>query len=369
MAGLFGGETGNPKNTAASDLNRTKGAGIAAVAGKVPQNYFDKIIEWSRSGEPRLSSREQFLYNRNKNMGEIAGGEFYDYLAPFRDPSLVNYKPTPREQQRQSVNDEVFANYHNGETVLNMEDFGDVINNGIYASVNYIRATPVNTLSTLAKRHADIIETCCNAAGVEPTPEILDWYRSIDDNNDILSISRIQYDNMNKHFNENVTRQIEGICSKFPNLRNDANFIYNLFGDGTKTDFDIAFFAEKFADEMSAKTEAGNLFPIVLGLRTKAKRYEELRHQGASVSEAYIQSDLDSTRGVLTDTLGQFIPLLGITGGAVNSLLEDAEDVFRERKEDINWRNAGKELLYGLFITAASESIAGVKVICSLVAA
>ena len=303
-------------------------------------------------------------------MGKIAGGEVYDYFEPLKEwlaeSKNREYKPTHREQQRQRTSDRVFTAYCNGETVLNTEDFGDVINNGTYASVNYVRGTPANTLSTLAKRHADIIETCCHAAGVEPTPEILDWCRSIEDNNDILSISRMQYDNMNKHFNKNVTKQIEDICDKFPNLRDDANFIYNLFGDGTETDFDIAFFAEKFVDELSAKTEAQQLFPIVLGLRTKAKRYEELREQGASVLEAYIQSDLDSTRGVLTDTLGQFIPLLGITGGAINSLSEDAVDVFRGRKEDVNWRNAGKELLYGLFTAAASESIAGAKVAYNL---
>lgn len=356
-----------------SDAQKTRYgllSNMGEIAGGEVYDYLAPVKDWikeSKDKEYKPTPREEFLYNRYNNMGEIAGGDFYDYFEKFKNPSLVDYTPTPREKQRQEISDGVFRRYVEGEKVLNTKDFGDVINNGTYASVNYIRGTPANTLSTLAKRHADIVETCCNAVGVKPTPEVLDWYRSIDDNNDILSMSRIQYDNMNKHFNENVAKQVENIFNKYPNLRDDSNFIYNLLCDATEIDWDVAFFAEKFADELSAKAEARKLFPVVLGLRTKAKRYEELREQGASVLEAYIQSDIDSSRGMLTDTLGQVIPLFGITGGAINSLSEDAEDVFRGRKEEINWSNASKELLYGLFTTAASESFAGVKIIYNLI--
>ena len=189
MAGLFGGETGNPKNTAASDLNRTKGAGIAAVAGKIPQNYFDKIIEWSRSGEPRLSSREQFLYNRNKNMGEIAGGEFYDYLAPFRDPSLVNYKPTPREQQMINRSNQIYNSYVNGEEYLNREEFDSNLEYLMVADFNRFRATPAKVTSDVLNMIADGID---ELTGKEKNT-FCDWLRSMENNSEILEKSEKQY--------------------------------------------------------------------------------------------------------------------------------------------------------------------------------
>ena len=217
MAGLFGGETGNPKNTAASDLNRTKGAGVAAVAGKIPQNYFDKIIEWSRSGEPRLSSREQFLYNRNKNMGEIAGGEFYDYLAPFRDPSLVNYKPTPREQQMINRSNQIYNSYVNGEEYLNREEFDSNLEYLMVADFNRFRATPAKVTSDVLNMIADGVDELTG----EEKNAFCDWLRSMDDNSELLDKSERQYSQVD-YDNEFINELVVGTSKELVDTASQA---------------------------------------------------------------------------------------------------------------------------------------------------
>ena len=224
MAGLFGGETGNPKNTAASDLNRTKGAGVAAVAGKVPQNYFDKIIEWSRSGESSVSQKDKLLQNKGAGVAAVAGnGEMYDWAKYIKDffekegtfstpkerdkimkgekilnkpsyeESVYNSKDSksfiPKERDRQDFNESFMETYKEAEQILNKEEFDNNFEALTVASLNRFSATPAKVTSDVLNMAADCIDELTG----EEKNAFCDWLRSMDDNSELLDKSERQY--------------------------------------------------------------------------------------------------------------------------------------------------------------------------------
>ena len=331
-----------------SDAQKTRYgllSNMGEIAGGEVYDYLAPVKDWikeSKDKEYKPTPREEFLYNRYNNMGEIAGGDFYDYFEKFKNPSLVDYTPTPREKQRQEMSDGVFRRYVEGERQLNITDSGNFVYNLANAMTNQFRGTAANTISRFLKREADLINEYSKNANIDLMPELLDWLRSMEDNSDILSISEQQYSNVSyeqQKFKNSINEHIN------KKLEEDVGFLSGIFE--VTIDFDIVKNAKDFVNEISSKAELGAFFPVALYVRSSVNKYEELREEGMPVLPAYINSNISGALHALSEIFGEVTKTPGNVTSALNAFLQEGLDVATNRKEDVDWELICKELTFG----------------------
>ena len=250
-----------------SDAQKTR-YGLLSNMGEIAGEKVDvePIREWfreSKNREYKPTPREEFLYNRNKDMGDIAGGDFYDYFIKFKNPSMVNYTPPYSLKQRikigegvfnaiqgNKINDNsenqapggyipppymkrkiqigegIFHGIQNGEKLLSIEDHGDVLGNMTYAAVNNFIGQALHSVSGLLRMRADYEEatgssfpkefmtTAAGGIGRESYEQIasmekgkLEWMRSLEDGSDYLALAEKQYANGD----EDAKKIVDGI--------------------------------------------------------------------------------------------------------------------------------------------------------------
>lgn len=250
-----------------SDAQKTR-YGLLSNMGEIAGEKVDvePIREWfreSKNREYKPTPREEFLYNRNKDMGDIAGGDFYDYFIKFKNPSMVNYTPPYSLKQRiktgegvfnaiqgNKINDNsenqapggytpppymkrkiqigegIFHGIQNGEKLLSIEDHGDVLGNMTYAAVNNFIGQALHSVSGLLRMRADYEEatgssfpkefmtTAAGSIGRESYEQIasmekgkLEWMRSLEDGSDYLALAEKQYANGD----EDAKKIVDGI--------------------------------------------------------------------------------------------------------------------------------------------------------------
>ena len=250
-----------------SDAQKTR-YGLLSNMGEIAGEKVDvePIREWFRENKNREykpTPREEFLYNRNKDMGDIAGGDFYDYFIKFKNPSMVNYTPPYSLKQRiktgegvfnaiqgNKINDNsenqapggytpppymkrkiqigegIFHGIQNGEKLLSIEDHGDVLGNMTYAAVNNFIGQALHSVSGLLRMRADYEEatgssfpkefmtTAAGGIGRESYEQVasmekgkLEWMRSLEDGSDYLALAEKQYANGD----EDAKKIVDGI--------------------------------------------------------------------------------------------------------------------------------------------------------------
>ena len=337
-----------------SDAQKTR-YGLLSNMGEIAGEKVDvePIREWfreSKNREYKPTPREEFLYNRNKDMGDIAGGDFYDYFIKFKNPSMVNYTPPPYMKRKIQIGEGIFHGIQNGEKQLNITDTGDLVYDLSYAMFNQARGTAANTISKFLNQEADLIETYSKKIGLDLKPELLDWARSMENNSTILSLSEKQYSSAD-YKQQKIKNALNNCINK--KLKEDVGFLSGIFE--LNIDFDIVKNANDVIDSISSKAEFGSFFAIALYMRTSVNKYEELRGEGMSVFDAYVNSHISGSIRALTEIAGDNVKLPVNLFGAVNTFLQDGLDVVTNRKDEIDWEEVCKELTYGVTISATID--------------
>ncbi len=327
---------------------------MGKIAGGEVYDYFEPLKEWlaeSKNREYTPTSREKFLYNRYNDMGKIAGKVPYDYFIKFKNPSMVNYTPSPRERQKQKISDGLFAKYNEEKKKLNVADSGDAFYNLIYGMANQLRGTPANTISKFLKKEYDLIELYSQKLEIDLVPEFKDWLNNIEDNSDILLLSNHQYNNADL-----AQSKIKNALNKCINkkLEEDVGFLSGTFE--VNIDFDVVKNAKDFVNGISSKLEFGAFFPVALYIRTSVNKYEELREKGVPVYEAYVDSNISGAIHALTEIIGEYTKVPTNVAGGINELFQNKFEIIKGRRNSIDWERICKELTYGASIRVAIDT-------------
>lgn len=226
IASLFDGKPNNLKSSTANDFNKTRGNGVAAVAGGSEniQKWLDEIEDIRKSG-PVLTPRERQLYS-SSGIADVAGRrELYDWTKDvqnvaddaqnFIDKNRTALTPKERDKIKkgqkilnnssyeesgdysfipkwrdQKKRDEDFMEtYKEAERILNMEEFDTNFETNAVASVNRFSAMPAKTFATIM----DMVADCIDSLSGEQKNEFCDWLRSMEDNSELLAKSERQY--------------------------------------------------------------------------------------------------------------------------------------------------------------------------------
>ncbi len=204
-----------------SDAQKTR-YGLWSNMGEIAGKKVDvePIREWlaeSKNREYKPTHREEFLYNRNKDMGDIAGGDFYDYFIKFKNPSMVNYTPPHNIQLKQKVSNGVYNGYVNGEEYLNREEFDSNLEYLMVADFNRFRAKPAKVTSDVLNMVAD----CIGELTGEEKSAFCNWLRSMEDNSEILEKSEKQYSQVD-YDNEFINGLVVGVNKDFVDMSSQA---------------------------------------------------------------------------------------------------------------------------------------------------
>lgn len=224
-ATLFDEKPNNLSSFIKDDWNRTRGTGIAEVAGSTDsiREFADKVNNTRKNGYV-LTPREKQLYGF-KGVADVAGnGDLYDWTKDVKDffatnseldtpyynslnkrknkiTNTVKYDPTvyensenslawiPKWKNKNKIGQNISDSYWKGEEFLNQEEFDDSLDALFAASFNRFRGTPANVLSG----SFDIIADCVDELDEDKKSDFTDWLRSMEDNSEMLNKSERQY--------------------------------------------------------------------------------------------------------------------------------------------------------------------------------
>lgn len=362
-ASLFDEKPNNLKSSTASDFNKTRGNGVAAVAGGSEniQKWLDEIEDIRKSG-PVLTPRERQLYS-SSGIADVAGKrELYDWTKDvqtvaddaqnFIDKNRTALTPKERDKIKkgqkilnnssyeesgdysfipkwrdQKKRDEGFMEtYREAERILNMEEFDTNFEANVAASFNRFSAMPAKTLATIM----DMVADCIDSLSGEQKSKLCDWLRSMEDNSELLAKSERQYSQID-YDNEFINGLAVGV------------------GKG-------------LADMSSSKFIGGimHISPDLLSdIYSAGERYNTAREKGYSVEQAMAESGL---MFVVNRGVGHAYDSLKDTTSnkGMKSVLEILKNTTTTTAENAWLENNGEEgelSLEGIANTLAVETI------------
>lgn len=252
-AALFNEKPDNLCSFTKDDWNRTRGTGIAEVAGSTEsiRKFADKVNNTRKNGYV-LTPMEQQLYG-SKGVADVAGnGDLYDWTKDVKDFFATNseldtplYRDRiakgekitnvfehnakayedpenwsawiPKWRDQRKRDDGFMETYEEAERILNQEEFDNSLEADIVASLNRFSAMPANTLATILSATADGIDSLTG----NQKSEFCDWLRSMENNNELLQKSERQYSQVFKD-NEFVNGLITGISKELVDISSEA---------------------------------------------------------------------------------------------------------------------------------------------------
>ncbi len=222
MAALFGETPKKLKNTSADGFIKTKGAGIAAVAGKKTDEATKELLSLL-SGDYSPAPAAKDRYEKNGGVADAAGGKTYDWVKDVKDffdkpgsfstPNIrdktmrgekILNKPkydeayynsdnkmafVPRVRDQQKFDESFMETYNEAERLLNQEEFDSNLECLMVADLNRFRAMPAKITSDVLNMAADCIDELTG----EEKNAFCDWLRSMENNSEILEKSEKQY--------------------------------------------------------------------------------------------------------------------------------------------------------------------------------
>ena len=250
MAALFGETPKKLKNTSADGFIKTKGAGIAAVAGKKTDETTKELLSLL-SGDYSPAPAAKDRYEKNGGVADAAGGKTYDWVKDVKDffdkpgsfstPNIrdktmcgekILNKPkydeayynsdnkmafVPRVRDQQKFDESFMETYNEAERLLNQEEFDSNLDALVVGSINRFRALPANTFSTILDMAAD----CIGELTDNQKNGLCSWLRSMEDNSELLNKSEKQYSQVD-YDNEFLNGLAVGLSKEIVDLSSAA---------------------------------------------------------------------------------------------------------------------------------------------------
>ena len=374
MAALFGETPKKLKNTSADGFIKTKGAGIAAVAGKKTDEATKELLSLL-SGDYSPAPAAKDRYEKNGGVADAAGGKTYDWVKDVKDffdkpgsfstPNIrdktmrgekILNKPkydeayynsdnkmafVPRVREQQKFDESFMETYNEAERLLNQEEFDSNLECLMVADLNRFRAMPAKITSDVLNMAADCIDELTG----EEKNAFCDWLRSMENNSEILEKSEKQYSQV-AYDNEFIKEFVIGTHKELVDTASQA------FMGG------ILKIPPKSLSSIYAATEI----------------YNAAREKGYSVEEAMYES---GAIAIVNESVNFALDSLGnsISDERIKSVLEVLADTTTETASDMWFETNGEKgslSLEGIANTLAVEAtveliVKGCKEIGSLI--